>query len=371
MEVALESIRHHYGSVEVIRDLSLKIDSGSLFSLLGPSGCGKTTLLRMLAGFVQPAQGRVRFAGQDVTCTPVHRREVGMVFQDYALFPDRSVLANVMFGLNARRMPQSKARSRALLMLERVGLSQYADHKPGELSGGQRQRVAMARALVIEPRLLLLDEPLSALDARLRVELRDLIKELQREFGTTTVFVTHDQLEAFAISDRIAVMDRGQVVQIDTPLNLYRQPDSRFVASFVGDANLLEIWSETHVNNGLRCFETAVGRVLSRARTPAAKGSCLVVRAESLDLQLPGESPSVVSDDASGGSGPDHCSQSSTDLPGVIETVEFRGSTVAYTVRMQQVRLHVQRWSLDHGPAFFTGQAVLVRIPVDTTVVTG
>lgn len=370
MEVTLESISHHYGSATVLKNLDLKIDSGVFFSLLGPSGCGKTTLLRMLAGFVEPAAGRVLFAGQDVTRLPVHRRDVGMVFQDYALFPDRSVMANVMFGLQARRVAGSQARDRAMAMLERVGLTEHAMQKPAALSGGQRQRVAMARALVIEPRLLLLDEPLSALDAGLRVELRSLIRQLQQESGITTVFVTHDQQEALAISDQVAVMNQGQIVQLGTPLSVYRKPDSAFSASFVGDANLLEIRSELLSIDGLRRFETEAGAVLCRSDAPLPARACLAFRSESIELM-----PAVNTTLAGTSSAPGLAQQASPsarcDLSGVIDSVEFRGATVVYRVRVNRALLQVQRWSLAEASGFANGQPVTVRLPLDASIVAG
>ena len=200
MRIRFDRVTQRYDGQALFTDLDLEIPSGVFFTLLGPSGCGKTTLLRMLAGFVVPDAGRVWFGDRDVTALPVHKRGVGKVFQDYALFPDRSSLANVMYGLEARGVAPKEAKARAMAMLERVGLATMAERAPATLSGGQRQRVAMARALVIDPQLLLLDEPLAALDVKLRVELRAMVRELQLESGITTVFVTHDQEEALAMS---------------------------------------------------------------------------------------------------------------------------------------------------------------------------
>src|SRR6478672_6563714 len=239
MLIRFERVTQRYEGQALFSDLDLEIPSGQFFTLLGPSGCGKTTLLRMLAGFVVPDAGRIWFGDRDVTALPVHKRGVGMVFQDYALFPDRSALANVMYGLDARGVPAAEAKKRALAMLERVGLADLAERSPAKLSGGQRQRVAMARALVIEPQLLLLDEPLAALDVKLRVELRAMVRELQLESKVTTVFVTHDQEEALALSDLIAVMDRGRIVQVGTPADVYVRPASAYAADFVGSANVL------------------------------------------------------------------------------------------------------------------------------------
>ena len=239
--LTLKDIGQSYGQVQALQGVDLTIESGELFSLLGPSGCGKTTLLRVVAGFVQPTRGRLLFDQDDMTSVPPHQRNIGMVFQDYALFPDRSVFDNVAFGLKARKIPLSEQKDRVGTILKRMELGQLADRAPGALSGGQRQRVAMARALVISPRILLLDEPLSALDANLRVELREAIREIQREFRITTLFVTHDQEEALSISDRVALMNSGRIEQLGTPAEMYDQPATAFAADFLGSANLLPV----------------------------------------------------------------------------------------------------------------------------------
>src|SRR5690242_18146180 len=239
MRIRFERVSQGFDGQALFRDLDLEIPSGRFFTLLGPSGCGKTTLLRMLAGFVVPSSGRIWFGERDVTALPAHKRAIGMVFQDYALFPDRSSLANVMYGLDARGIPKEAGRAKAMAMLERVGLGAFADRSPATLSGGQRQRVAMARALVIEPQLLLLDEPLAALDVKLRVELRAMVRELQLESKVTTVFVTHDQEEALALSDLVAVMDRGRIVQMGAPADVYARPANAYAADFVGSANVI------------------------------------------------------------------------------------------------------------------------------------
>lgn len=246
--LSLRGIECRYGEVRALEPLDLTIPSGELFSLLGPSGCGKTTLLRLIAGFVQPSAGQLMFDDENVTDQPPHARNIGMVFQDYALFPDRSVFDNVAFGLRARHVEKHAIRIKVEAMLARMGLSGMADRRPAALSGGQRQRVAMARALVIEPRILLLDEPLSALDAKLRLELRQVIREVQQEFGITTLFVTHDQDEALAISDRIALLTRGRMEQVGTPQEIYDHPASVFSADFLGGANLLRVAQPLLVN---------------------------------------------------------------------------------------------------------------------------
>lgn len=239
--LTLQGIECRYDTMLALEKLDLTVQSGELFSLLGPSGCGKTTLLRTVAGFVQPSAGRLLFDGEDVTDLPPNARNIGMVFQDYALFPDRTVFDNVAFGLRVRKADASTIQSKVGAVLERMGLSGMAVRRPAALSGGQRQRVAMARALVIEPRILLLDEPLSALDAKLRLELRQTIRDVQQEFNITTLFVTHDQDEALAISDRIALLTRGRIEQMGSPQQVYDDPKSIFAADFLGGANLLPV----------------------------------------------------------------------------------------------------------------------------------
>ncbi|MBL3699133.1 ABC transporter ATP-binding protein [Leucobacter luti] len=238
--VALEGVTKTYGSTTVLHGVDLALDPGELLCLLGPSGCGKTTALRCIAGLEAVSAGRVRIGGQEVTDVPVHRRDIGMVFQQYSLFPHLSVAKNVEFGLDMRRVAKAERRTRVGEMLEIVGLSHLAERFPHELSGGQQQRVALARALVTRPRALLLDEPLSALDAKVRVRLREQIRAIQTELGMTCVFVTHDQEEALAISDRVAVMEAGRIAQLGTPEELYRRPASSFVADFVGLSNRID-----------------------------------------------------------------------------------------------------------------------------------
>lgn len=235
----IDRITAHYGSTEVLKDLSLSVAAGELVSLLGSSGCGKTTTLRLVAGFLRPTHGQIRLGDKDLTKLPAHARNIGLVFQNYALFPHLSVLENVAFGLKQRGLGSAERNRQAGTMLERVGLSQFADRLPSALSGGQKQRVALARALVIEPPLLMFDEPLSNLDAKLRVDMRVEIRKLQRANGTTSLYVTHDQEEAFSISDRVAIMNAGRIMQLDTPEVLYQRPANAFVARFVGFENLI------------------------------------------------------------------------------------------------------------------------------------
>ncbi|MBW7921115.1 MAG: ABC transporter ATP-binding protein [Rubellimicrobium sp.] len=238
--IALQSLRKEYAGQVAIPDLSLEIGDGEFFTLLGPSGCGKTTLLRMIAGFNSIEGGTISFDGTVINDRPPAERNIGMVFQNYALFPQMTAAKNVGFGLQTRRIPRAEADARIARALESVRMAHLGDRLPGQMSGGQQQRVALARALVIEPAVLLMDEPLSNLDAKLRVEMRETIRQVQHEAGITTVYVTHDQEEAMAVSDRIAVMNLGVVQQVGTPAEIYRRPANRFVAEFIGKTNLLE-----------------------------------------------------------------------------------------------------------------------------------
>ena len=237
--VTLEGLTKRFGAVTAVDDISLSIAAGEFFTLLGPSGSGKTTTLRMIAGFDQPTAGRVLLHGEDVTELPPFDRDTNTVFQDYALFPHMSVRDNVAYGLKVRGTSKNERRTAAEEALEHVRLGGYGDRKPSQLSGGQRQRVALARALVLRPSVLLLDEPLGALDQQLREEMQLELKSLQRDVGITFILVTHDQGEALAMSDRIAIFDQGRIVQTGTPREVYDQPMTRFVADFVGAANIL------------------------------------------------------------------------------------------------------------------------------------
>lgn len=225
----------------ILKGLNLEVEQGELVSLLGPSGCGKTTTLRVVAGFIEPKGGSFTLDGTDMTRVPVHKRNFGLVFQSYALFPHLSVYDNVAFGLRTRKMEKSLIDRKVKDILEVCGLSELSGRFPKEMSGGQRQRVALARALVIEPKLLLLDEPLSNLDAKLRVSMRVEIKRLQKKLGITTLFVTHDQEECFSISDKVAVMNQGVIEQFDSPEKIYKHPATEFVARFIGFENFLEL----------------------------------------------------------------------------------------------------------------------------------
>ena len=238
-KVIINNAVKYYGDFKALNGVSLTINEGEFFTLLGPSGCGKTTLLRMIAGFNSIEGGEFYFGEKLINDVPAHQRDIGMVFQNYAIFPHLNVKENVAYGLKARKVNKEEIEKRVNEALELVKISHLAERKPNELSGGQQQRVALARAFVIEPSVLLMDEPLSNLDAKLRVEMRTVIKKLQKRLGITTIYVTHDQEEALAISDRIAVMKDGNIMQIGTPSEIYAKPENPFVAGFIGVSNFL------------------------------------------------------------------------------------------------------------------------------------
>ena len=250
------------GITRAVDAVSLTIEPGELFFLLGPSGCGKTTLLRMIAGFIEPTAGAVAFSGRDVTRTPPNKRNTGMVFQSYALWPHMTVAQNVAFGLGVRRVASAEKATRVADALAQVQMTGYEGRKPTQLSGGQQQRVALARALVVRPDVLLLDEPLSNLDAKLRLELRSQIRQVCKDAGLTTVYVTHDQKEALSMADRVAIMRDGKVKQVGTPRELYRRPQSRFVAEFLGEADFFEA-TVTGLDHETLQLDTAAGRLVA------------------------------------------------------------------------------------------------------------
>ena len=262
MRISVANLTKRFGPLAVVSDVSLSIEEGELFTLLGPSGCGKTTLLRLIAGFYAPDGGEIRFDDRVVNAVPPHERGIGMVFQNYALWPHMSVSENVSYGLKLRKVSSSEIAGRVQGVLQKVGLTGLGDRYPGQLSGGQQQRVALARALVLNPKILLLDEPLSNLDAKIRVQVRAEIRKLQKELGITTIYVTHDQEEALTLSDRIAVFNQGKVFQVGPPKALYERPANRVVADFIGINNLAD-GTVRAIEGPLRAVrvETAVGEI--------------------------------------------------------------------------------------------------------------
>ena len=286
--VVFDDVHRRFGSSLALDGFSLEIAAGEFMALLGPSGCGKTTALRVLAGFELPERGRVLADGVDLAATPAQHRDMGMVFQSYSLFPNMSALDNVAFGLQLRRVRGAQRRRRAGELLELVELSTHAAKYPHQLSGGQQQRVALARAIAIEPRVLLLDEPLSALDARVRADLRDQIRHLQRRLGITTVFVTHDQEEALSMADRVCVMAEGRAQQVATPARLYSEPNSGFVAQFIGVSSRVPA---TRCQEGVEVLGSVV-RV--RGATPSHVDLDALVRPEDVAVFVRPDGPGVV-----------------------------------------------------------------------------
>ncbi len=298
----------------ILQDFNLNIEKGELVSLLGPSGCGKTTTLRTLAGLVPAQSGEICVAGKNLIKTPVHQRNFGMVFQSYALFPHMSVRENIAYGLKLRKENATQQKEKVDHILKLVGLSDLADRYPQDLSGGQRQRVALARALVIEPQLLLLDEPLSNLDAKLRVQLRNEIRRIQQEIGITTLFVTHDQEECFAISDKVAVMNQGVIEQYDHPEQIYRQPKTAFVANFVG----FETFIPVQLVNGK--YQSASGQDFS-VNSQKDRG-VLTIRPEEI-IVLTSE-------------------HGEDDIEATVETINFLGKSYQYDMLTKEGRIPVQ-----------------------------
>lgn len=282
--ITLKGITKRFGQTTAVDAVDLTINSGELFFLLGPSGCGKTTLLRMIAGFIEPTEGKMLFGDQDVTYLAPNKRKAGMVFQSYALWPHMTVYDNVAYGLTVRKVPPQEKRERTMAALAAVRMREYAERKPNQLSGGQQQRVALARALVIEPTVLLLDEPLSNLDAKLRLEMRTEIKRICTETKITTVYVTHDQKEALSMADRVAVLRDGDVKQLGSPRQLYERPASRFVADFLGETNFLSA-TVSDADDSVLQLETPVGMLRSTAgleMTPRGGNVTCSIRPEAL-----------------------------------------------------------------------------------------
>lgn len=314
--VIIQNVEKIYGEFKAVNNVSLDIPSGEFFTLLGPSGCGKTTLLRMIAGFNSIESGDILFDTQKMNDVPAHKREIGMVFQNYAIFPHLSVFDNVAYGLRARKLARAEIEKRVLEALDLIQIRSLKDRKPSQLSGGQQQRVALARAIVIEPKVLLMDEPLSNLDAKLRVQMRTIIKKLQRRLGITTIYVTHDQEEALAISDRIAVMKDGRLMQVGTPFDIYTKPRNRFVANFIGTSNSLH----AELRDGALYLG---GQQLPGFSFPERKTSPVIlsVRPEQMKLVSPEEG----------------------FLTGKIGLATFLGDYVEYEVEAAQAELADQR----------------------------
>jgi putative spermidine/putrescine transport system ATP-binding protein/spermidine/putrescine transport system ATP-binding protein len=346
--VELAEVAKSFGSFTAVHPVSLAIPEGGFVTLLGPSGCGKTTTLRMIAGLLDPSRGEIRIKGRRVNDVPIHKRNLGLVFQNYALFPHKTVFDNVAFGLRYRGVPKPDIERRVTAALELVQLPQMADRYPRALSGGQQQRVALARAIVIEPDVLLLDEPLSALDANLREDMRVELKRIQHQIGVTSVFVTHDQAEALTMSDEIVVMSQGRVEQAGPPETVYNTPATEFVARFLGAANILDARVQA-VDQDMVVLEAAdLGQIpVPRARAQRlteGEPAKLVVRAEKLRLRPAGSPPTA----------------DALAVPAVIETVDYQGQAARYFVRIGDRQLQAVNM-IDEHP-FAEGETVSLEL---------
>jgi ABC-type Fe3+/spermidine/putrescine transport system ATPase subunit len=336
--LSLRNVSKTFGSVNAVSEISLEIRSGEFFSILGPSGCGKTTLLRMIAGFEQVSSGTISLDGRNITSLPAQARGIGMVFQNYALFPHMTVFNNVAFGLETRKLETSVIRKRVEAILDAVRLRDKTNVPVPLLSGGEQQRVAVARALVVEPALLLFDEPLSNLDVALRIQTREEIRSLQRKTGITTVYVTHDQAEAMSLSDRVAVMRAGRFEQVGTPVEIYESPVSPFVAGFVGGGNLV-----TGIVREGGVFETnGATMVLPATLAGSVRGrAVLAIKPEAVALVPNGDSDG---------------------LSGTIEDREYLGFTTNFVANVSGVRLHVAALSSPETDRLKPGARAQIRI---------
>jgi spermidine/putrescine ABC transporter ATP-binding subunit len=347
-EVHVGNVSRSFGAHKALDDVSIEFPDGGFYALLGPSGSGKTTLLRMIAGFDFPDSGRIVIGGQGVERVPVEKRQIGMVFQNYALFPNMSVADNVAFGLSVRGEPKDRIAAEVQRALDLVQLGGLGARRPHQLSGGQRQRVALARAIVTQPRVLLLDEPLSALDKALRVDMQVELKRIQREIGITTIFVTHDQEEALTMSDRIGILRDGRLVQEGPPEEIYDQPRSEFAATFLGDANILR---GTATEDGIRLADgTAIKAQKSGSSAPATSTSC-AVRPERIRIAAAGK----------GSAGADNV------LTGRVSKRIFAGNSSTYFVSRggDTIKVHVQN---DGVERLSEGQDVVLRWSPESTV---
>ncbi len=349
VNIRIEGVVKRFGAVTAVDHADLTVADGELFTLLGPSGCGKTTLLRLLAGFYQPDAGEIRFGERVVTRLPPYERNIGMVFQNYALWPHMTVFENVAYGLRLRKVSRAALEARVTEGLSKVNLMGFESRYPGQLSGGQQQRVALARALVLNPDILLLDEPLSNLDAKIRVQVRAEIRKLQQELRITTIYVTHDQEEALSLSDRVAVMKEGRVLQVGVPKELYERPRTKFVADFVGTNNLLP--GQVLERRGERLLvETALGRFEAIPNGAVADRCVLAIRPENVAVGTTAPSNGNV-------------------VPGRVAFVSYLGNTLRYDIEAQggQILKADIRDPWHHDPLPL-GRQVAVSFPASVTL---
>ena len=352
MRITVANLTKRFGPLAVVNGVNLAIEEGELFTLLGPSGCGKTTLLRLVAGFYAADEGEIRFDDRVVNAVPPHERGIGMVFQNYALWPHMTVAENVSYGLKLRKIPSSQISARVQEVLENVKLGGLGDRYPGQLSGGQQQRVALARALVLNPQILLLDEPLSNLDAKVRVQVRAEIRKLQKDLGITTVYVTHDQEEALTLSDRIAVFNQGKVFQVGPPKALYERPANRFVADFIGINNLVEGTVRSVDGSDGLCAETALGVLCAIHDEPLPVGGRCVICIRPENLALGGPSDGA-----------------RNRLNGKIAFAAYLGNTLRYDVDLGNgVTFKADIRDPWHHEQLPTGTSVALSCPIGSTL---
>jgi putative spermidine/putrescine transport system ATP-binding protein len=365
----LSGVRKAFGAHVAVHDFGLEVAQGELVSFLGPSGCGKTTTLRMIAGFEQPTEGTIEIDGDDVTRRPPNRRDVGMVFQSYALFPNMSVADNIAFGLRMRGESKDRIRRRVVELLELIHLPDAGPRYPYQLSGGMQQRVALARALAIEPRVLLLDEPLSALDAKIRMALRSEIRAIQQRLRITTVYVTHDQEEALSLSDRVVVMSEGRIEQVGTPAEIYDRPATGFVARFVGTLNLLGGKVVDASSGQVMVGKTPVRSAGVIPDRPAGSQVMLALRPESVTLDADGGDASSPSRSRSDQDAGEH--EGVNRFTGRVRGVSFLGSIVRLSVAIDEDRreILVDRFTQPGVPPPVVGDAVHLLFPPEALIV--
>jgi spermidine/putrescine ABC transporter ATP-binding subunit len=349
--IVFDHVSKYFGETKAVNDAHFSIEEGEFFTLLGPSGCGKTTLLRTIAGFYRQEEGDIWFDDQKINHVPPYKRNIGMVFQNYAIFPHMTVFDNVAYGLRARKIAKKEIEKRVMEALEMVELSHLRDRVPSDMSGGQQQRIALARAIVIRPGLLLMDEPLSNLDAKLRIKMRSDIRKLQKELNITTIYVTHDQEEALAVSDRIAVINEGVVQQIDTPQNIYSYPKNKFVANFIGISNFLKCPCTMGDPEAGTAKIRIVDRELAVSLQRRYEGQVLVsIRPEQVGLR-PVE-------------------EHSDGWRGVVVDVTYLGEKVGYQVRLSDgSELQVHQYAVDPFSLYRVNQKVNVDLHLEKAVV--